>query len=136
MINNAGLAAKSSLLAREGVDGLRQTINVNILGLVLCTREAYLSMKKHEINDGHVIHINSVFGHKIPFTPAPGDFNIYPATKYAVTALTESHRQDFLKANTKIKVTVIFQKLSAFISFSHNLNYRAFHLAWLKVKQL
>lgn len=67
-------------------------------------------MKKHKI-DGHIIHMNSVAGHRpIGYV---GE-NVYPASKYAVTALTESMRFELLKAGTKIKVTV---SLKLFILF-------------------
>lgn len=108
LINNAGLAHNGKLLDKASADGLRNTLNVNVLGLVFCTREAYSSMEKHGINDGHFVNINSVFGHKIPFLGIFKDnFNIYPASKYAVTALTEAYRQDFIFNETKMKVTVI-----------------------------
>jgi NADP+-dependent farnesol dehydrogenase len=108
LVNNAGLAVEGKLLDKNTADGLRQTVNVNILGLVFCTREAYESMKKYEINDGHFININSVFGHYIPFFGDWKDnFNIYPPTKFAVTALTEAYRQDFIFNDTKMKISSI-----------------------------
>lgn len=62
-------------------------------------------MKQMEIAkiDGQVIQINSVLGHKVP--PIPG-LSIYPATKHAVTALTETLRHEFNHEKSKIKVTV------------------------------
>lgn len=108
LINNAGLMLNARLLERESSETLRQIVDVNVFGLINCTREAYLSMKKHEINDGHVIHINSLLGHKIAFAPDLKNYlNIYAASKYAVTALAETYRQDFIFENTKIKVTDI-----------------------------
>lgn len=53
--------------------------------------------------DGHIVHINSVLGHVIP--PTRGA-NIYPASKHAVTALTESLKHELNSLNSKIKITV------------------------------
>jgi NADP-dependent 3-hydroxy acid dehydrogenase YdfG len=64
-------------------------------------------MKKHGINDGHIVHINSTLGHKIPFAEGlKTHLNMYGASKFAVNALTETYRQDFIFEKTKIKVTV------------------------------
>lgn len=59
-------------------------------------------MKANNVN-GHIIHINSVAGHKCPDIP---NLNVYTASKYAVTALTETLRQELNSINSKIKVTV------------------------------
>lgn len=60
-------------------------------------------MKKNGIDDGHVIHINSVAGHTTAFLPG---ISVYPASKHAVTALTETLRQELLSKGSKIRVTV------------------------------
>lgn len=53
--------------------------------------------------DGHVVHINSVLGHQVLQVPK---FNVYPASKFAVTALTETLRRELLEIGSKIKITV------------------------------
>ena len=59
-------------------------------------------MKANQI-DGHIVHINSVVGHTVPNYPGQ---NVYPASKYAVTALTETLRQELNHLELKIKITV------------------------------
>ncbi|XP_036393175.1 dehydrogenase/reductase SDR family member 11 isoform X1 [Megalops cyprinoides] len=102
-INNAGLAQAEPLLSGK-TSGWRTMIDVNILALSICTREAYQSMKERNVDDGHIININSMSGHRV--VPS-GDVHFYSATKYAVTALTEGLRQELREANTHIRATCI-----------------------------
>lgn len=106
LVNNAGIIKTMNLLDADNTSQLRETIDTNVLAVVICTREAFHSMKKRSVN-GHILHINSCAGHKIPFfVGLYPSFNIYPSTKYAVTAMTEVMRQEFQTFGTKIKVTV------------------------------
>lgn len=77
---------------------------VNVFGLCICTREAFQIMKANNI-DGHIVHINSITGHNIIAIPIP-NLSAYPASKFAVTALTECLRQELTYLKTKIKITV------------------------------
>ncbi|KAF2893587.1 hypothetical protein ILUMI_12583 [Ignelater luminosus] len=61
------------------------------------------NMRKNKVA-GHIIHINSVGGHYIPNLP---NANVYPASKHAVTALTETLRQELNSIGSKIKVTSV-----------------------------
>ncbi|GAB0091875.1 hypothetical protein DMENIID0001_067640 [Sergentomyia squamirostris] len=110
LVNNAGIGNSSRKLLEHGnSDLINDTVNTNLLGVVFCTREAVMSMKKRSF-PGHVININSILGHSIPMIPEQfGDFNfnIYPATKYGVTALTESFRQECFKERMGVKITSI-----------------------------
>uniref|UniRef100_A0A3B4GN56 Dehydrogenase/reductase SDR family member 11 n=1 Tax=Pundamilia nyererei TaxID=303518 RepID=A0A3B4GN56_9CICH len=102
-INNAGLAHNEPLLSGR-TEGWRNMIDVNVLALSICTREAYKSMKERNVDDGHIININSMGGHRV--VPS-ADEHFYCATKYAVTALTEGIRQELREANTHIRATCI-----------------------------
>ncbi|KAJ3618449.1 hypothetical protein MTP99_006443 [Tenebrio molitor] len=74
------------------------------LGFVrIATREAVKAMKAKKIN-GHIIHINSVLGHTVFNVP---NLNVYPASKFAVTALTETLRQELNHLGSKIKITSV-----------------------------
>ncbi|XP_031628689.1 farnesol dehydrogenase [Contarinia nasturtii] len=107
LVNNAGIIKTMNLLDPNNTDNLRESIDTNVLAVVLASREAFQSMKKRHIN-GHIIHINSCAGHKIPyFVGMYPSFNIYPSTKFAVTAMTEVMRQELQNFGTKIKVTSI-----------------------------
>ncbi|XP_035913978.1 farnesol dehydrogenase-like [Anopheles stephensi] len=103
LINNAGVARTVGVLDAGNTQAVRDVIDTNLVGLALCSREAFQSMKKRSV-DGHIIHINSILGHCV--LPM-GTLNVYPATKYGVTALTETMRHELRLAGTKIKVTSI-----------------------------
>ena len=108
LINNAGIATNTKILD-QGDDVARkinEVINTNVTGLVQCTREAFRLIKKSE-DYGFIININSVLGHYIPFMQL--SLNIYPPTKYAVTAVTEVLRQELINLkNDKIRVSVSY----------------------------
>uniref|UniRef100_A0A182Y0X2 Uncharacterized protein n=1 Tax=Anopheles stephensi TaxID=30069 RepID=A0A182Y0X2_ANOST len=77
-INFAGIARHTvRVLQPNNTQDLRDIINTNLLGLALCSREAYLSMQNRSV-DGHIVHINSIAGHSI--SPL-NTLNIYPAAK-------------------------------------------------------
>ncbi|KAF5903155.1 dehydrogenase/reductase SDR family member 11, partial [Clarias magur] len=102
-INNAGLAHSEPLLSGH-TEGWKNMLDVNILALAICTREAYQSMRERNVDDGHIININSMSGHRVV---QGGDTHFYSATKYAVTALTEGLRQELREAKTHIRATCI-----------------------------
>ncbi|MEX2381720.1 MAG: SDR family NAD(P)-dependent oxidoreductase [Opitutales bacterium] len=100
LINNAGLGHKTSVM--EGETGAwREMLEVNVLGLLICTREALSDMRRRE-NAGHVIHLSSMAGHRVP--PGTG---VYSATKFAVRALTEATRQELREIESPIRVSAI-----------------------------
>ena len=71
----------------------------------LCSREAVKSMKHKQIDDGHIINIGSLLGHKVP--PQADPFNMYCSSKYAVRALTEGTRNEIRSAGKNFRVTAI-----------------------------
>lgn len=101
LVNNAGVGRHSSILDST-TEMYNEIFKVNVIGLCIATREAVKNMRKHNIN-GHIININSVLGHYYYKVPTG---NVYPASKHAVTTLTESLRVELDSLNTKIKITV------------------------------
>lgn len=75
--------------------------------MAFATREALKSMRENKI-DGHIVNINSVVGHMVPVLP---NQNLYPASKHAVTAFTETLRLDLVKLGSKIRVSVSLIKI-------------------------
>ncbi|CAO1443037.1 unnamed protein product [Diamesa serratosioi] len=112
LVNNAGVITKGLLLDHKNTAELYRTMETNIIGLCLVTREAVKLMKKRDEEQqtiGHIVNINSIFGHKVhACVPGTKPLNgMYPASKYAVTAITECVRQELLYMGTKIKCTSI-----------------------------
>ncbi|XP_073835620.1 farnesol dehydrogenase-like [Musca autumnalis] len=104
LVNNAGVLYNDIyIISSDNSDAIRNTVNTNILGVVWCLREAFRSMRERKF-DGHIININSIVGHSL--TESAG-LNIYPPTKYAITAMTEVVRQELQMHKSKVKVTSI-----------------------------
>jgi len=110
LINNAGITRPMSLFEEGNEVALKTVLQTNVWGLVMCTKKTVEIMRRKKIVGGHVININSVVGHKVVNENRSGyqpQSNIYPASKFAVTALTEVFRQEFAFEDMKMKVTSI-----------------------------
>ncbi|XP_068158772.1 farnesol dehydrogenase [Drosophila tropicalis] len=109
LINNAGKLSGGQLLTMS-LDTVQQVLQTNVMGVVYCTQRAFQSWRsKSPPIEGHVVLINSIVGHYL-FNPLPGsqqELNMYPATKHALTAMTELLRQELRDFKTKVKVTSI-----------------------------
>lgn len=106
LINNAGrtrigLTLEAALKDEEIIT----TINTNLTGLVICTREAHKLMERHQ-DPAYIININSIQGHISP-NPTFALGNLYGSTKHAVKNLTEVIRTDLAAADCKrIRISV------------------------------
>ncbi|XP_050096696.1 farnesol dehydrogenase-like [Anopheles aquasalis] len=103
LINNAGILRTKPLLELGTTADIKAVLDTNVTGLVLCSQRAYQSMVKRSV-DGHIVHISSIAGHGVPNVP---NMNVYPASKHAVRAITETMRQEMRNAGKKIKVTSV-----------------------------
>ncbi|XP_023714644.1 farnesol dehydrogenase-like [Cryptotermes secundus] len=100
LVNNAAVAYDTSL-SSGSTEELKRMLDLNVLGLSVCTKEALQSMKERGVDDGHIIHINSVGGH----VPPREFYAMFSASKHAVTALTEGLRRELVNLKSKIRVT-------------------------------
>lgn len=106
LINNAGIVGKSTL--HDGpVSAWRAVLDLNVLGLSMCTKEALKSMEERGVDDGHIIHISSINGHGVPQHSLEYGLMMYTATKNAVQALTEGLRRELVQRKSKIRVSTI-----------------------------
>ncbi|MBD0336743.1 MAG: SDR family NAD(P)-dependent oxidoreductase [Cyanobacteria bacterium Co-bin13] len=100
LINNAGLGHKQSLMTGNTEDW-REMLEVNVLALCICTREATHDMRAKD-GQGHILHISSMSGHRVP-----GGSGMYSATKFAVRSLTEGLRQELRAEGLDIRVSSV-----------------------------
>ncbi|HEY8427047.1 MAG TPA: SDR family NAD(P)-dependent oxidoreductase [Sandaracinaceae bacterium] len=100
LVNNAGLG-RAAPLTSGATEHWREMLEVNVLALCICTREAIRDMRARG-DDGHVIHVSSMAAHRVP----PGS-GVYSATKFAVRSLTEGLRQELRELRSGIRVTAI-----------------------------
>ena len=100
LVNSAGLGHEAPLLSSES-EPWREMLVVNVLAVCICTREAVRDMRTR--NDrGHIVNISSMLGHRVGAYPG-----VYTATKFAVTALTESVRLELAALDSGVRVSQV-----------------------------
>ncbi|CAG9808141.1 unnamed protein product [Chironomus riparius] len=110
LVNNANVMLKGFLLDGKNTADMYHIMNTNVLALCVVTREAVKLMRQRAMERkdvGHIVNINSIFGHKVTAcVPGSQPMNgMYPASKYAAVAITESIRQELLFLDETVKVT-------------------------------
>lgn len=133
LISNAGVLHFFHLTDADNTEMLQQTVNTNLLGTVYCAREAFQSMKRRNF-DGHIVLMNSVAGHRVPFFLSlnrTAFLNAYHSTKHGLTAMVEVLRQEFQQFGTKIKISVGQHLMCVLKCFDNNALYFCF-LCWLE----
>lgn len=95
LINNAGLAKGLDPLQKGSLEDWDVMIDTNIKGLLFLTRQVLPYMLERK--SGHILNLGSVAGR---WTYPNG--NVYSATKYFVTAISESLRLDTLGSGVRV----------------------------------
>ena len=106
LVNNAGMGSFSLILSEDdNYDNWNTILNLNLLALAECSRLAYLNMVANNIDNGQIINISSMSGHRVPagFTGNA----MYSASKHAVRALTEGIRQELREKKSSCRVCEI-----------------------------
>jgi NADP-dependent 3-hydroxy acid dehydrogenase YdfG len=112
LVNSAGVMLLGPV---DGADVAewRGMVDVNVLGLLYCTREALPVMR--DSGGGHIVNLSSVAGR----AANPGSA-VYNLTKWGVTGFSDALRQEALHAN--IRVTCVEPGFVATELQGHNTN--------------
>lgn len=85
LVNSAGLTGPAGTLSETTVAAIERVINVNVLGTILCSREALRWMARSAGGEGgSIVNLSSVAAE----IGSPGEFVWYAATKGAVDSFT------------------------------------------------
>lgn len=94
LVNNAGVGFFRPL-ADLSVEEWRQTIDTNLTGAYLCSRQAVIRFRSR--NGGSIIHISSLAG-KNPFAGGAA----YNASKFGLNGLSEATMLDHRQENVRV----------------------------------
>lgn len=89
LFNNAGVSAPAVSLEDLDYDAWRKSLDINLSGAFLCTREAFRLMKEQAPQGGRIINNGSISAH----SPRPRSV-AYTATKHGITGLTKATSLD------------------------------------------
>ncbi|XP_014101032.1 farnesol dehydrogenase [Bactrocera oleae] len=132
LLNNAGITRETELVAPDNTEKIRQVIDTNVMAVLWCTREVFRGMMKRG-NEGHILIINSIAGKEVlNFIDVLPSFNIYPATKFAITAMTETYRQEFQLHKNKVRITGICPGAVNTNIFPEEIHFYVKHMARLE----
>lgn len=104
LVNNAEVQFKGTITNEGDENELKSVLETNLWAAVLCTKKAVEMMKRQRVADAHIININSPDGHEVP--QCGFDMNLYPVSKFGMTALTEVLCNEFRFDQSGIKTTV------------------------------
>ena len=94
LFNNAGVFAQGAEIGDIDYETWKKVVDVNINGMFLCAKEAWLMMKRQAQQGGRIINNGSLSSHNPRPLSAP-----YTMTKHAITGLTKSLSLDGRKYN-------------------------------------
>ena len=89
LFNNAGLFTPAASVEDVTLENWNLSVNTNLTGAFLCTREAFRLMKAQSPQGGRIINNGSISAH----VPRPWAIG-YTATKHAITGLTKAASLD------------------------------------------
>lgn len=84
LVNNAGIVAPTSRVVDLSAERVRRVLEVNVLGVLLCAREAVRLMAPPSGAGGAIVNVSS----RAAELGSPGEYVDYAASKAAVDAVT------------------------------------------------
>lgn len=101
LVNNAGMAEFGPVLD-VSADQLRRTLAVNTVAPYACMRRAIERMRAGS-DDGHIVNVGSVES----YWTAQGESGTYPASKFALRALTMAISKELKQGGSGIRVSMV-----------------------------
>jgi NADP+-dependent farnesol dehydrogenase len=102
LVNNAAVLYGGGILDDNNEQNNVELININVTGAVYCAREGIKLIKKSN-DQGVVVNVSSLAGHKVY---PELSMSLYPSSKFAMTALSETLRLELNNSGfKKIRVT-------------------------------
>ena len=99
LINNAGWGGQHGPIEAWQIDATRRLIELNLLGPMICSREAVKRMaRKHGGQGGNIVNISSAAAR----TGAPGVFVHYAATKGGLDVFTTGFAKEVAKEGIRV----------------------------------
>ncbi|RLU14870.1 hypothetical protein DMN91_012757 [Ooceraea biroi] len=103
LFNNAGVVYPEPIIEGKTAN-YHHIMNVNVIAATICSRELVQSSKRRK-TPAHIINISSITGHHAELINLP--MSVYPASKYALTGMAATLRNELTSSNLDVKVTVI-----------------------------
>lgn len=103
LVNNAGVLVPETI-ADGSTENYHKIMNVNVIATAICAKEMLKSVRKRNAA-GHIINVNSIAGHNAEIVKMP--LSLYCASKYAVTGMSQSLRNEIITMKLNVKVTSI-----------------------------
>jgi NAD(P)-dependent dehydrogenase (short-subunit alcohol dehydrogenase family) len=101
LVNNAGIVGPYGRLDAVPLDGIRRTLDINILGSILCSREAVRRMSTaHGGKGGVIVNLGSIAAD----LGSPNEFVAYAAAKGAIDSLTIGLAREVAKEGIRVNV--------------------------------
>ncbi|XP_051172935.1 dehydrogenase/reductase SDR family member 11-like [Leptopilina boulardi] len=102
LINNAAVLVSGMIIDGKTED-FRRTMEMNVIAPAICIREAVRSMRERGVK-GHIININSIFGHEAVHVPSVYS-NLYAPSKFALTAMSQQVQAELKDIESGIRLT-------------------------------
>ncbi|RLU15107.1 hypothetical protein DMN91_012994 [Ooceraea biroi] len=103
LVNNAGVVHPEPIIEGKTAN-YHHIMNVNVIAATICSRELVQSSKRRK-TPAHIINISSITGHHAELINLP--MSVYPASKYALTGMAATLRNELTSSNLDVKVTNI-----------------------------
>ncbi|HEY0837922.1 MAG TPA: SDR family oxidoreductase [Azospirillum sp.] len=101
LVNNAGIVGPYGRLDAAPVDAVRRTLDINILGSILCCQEAVRRMSTaHGGKGGAIVNLGSIAAD----LGSPTEFVAYAAAKGAIDSLTIGLAREVAKEGIRVNV--------------------------------